>query len=276
MNPPVISVIVTTYRWPMALAACLQSLREQRVLPLEVIVTEDDCDPATADVISIVKRGFPVPLRHLTQEDRGFRAATARNRAALLAQGNYLLFIDGDCLMRPGFVAAHAQLAQAKRWVAGNRILLSRHFSERVLAKELPVHRYPFWQLLRHRLQGDLNRLLPLLRLPGSDWRNRHPEHWEKAQTCNLGVWRADFERVNGFDEAYQGWGYEDSDLVIRLIHAGVFRREGRFAVPVLHLWHRENPRDQAQSNYQRLLARLQQPDLIRAERGLAEQAGQP
>ena len=54
--------------------------------------------------------------------------------------------------------------------------------------------------------------------------------------TCNLAVWRSDFYQANGFDELYEGWGYEGPDLIIRLIHNGVRRLEGRFGVPVLHL----------------------------------------
>jgi predicted glycosyltransferase involved in capsule biosynthesis len=76
---------------------------------------------------------------------------------------------------------------------------------------------------------------------------------------------------VNGFDHVFEGWGYEDSDLVIRLIHHGVKRKEGRFAVPVLHLWHKQNDRSEQQENYQRLMARLAQADFVRAEKGVSQ-----
>jgi predicted glycosyltransferase involved in capsule biosynthesis len=87
--------------------------------------------------------------------------------------------------------------------------------------------------------------------------------------TCNLAVWKSDFIAVNGFDEQFEGWGYEDSDLVIRLIHLGINRKEGRFAVPVLHLWHKQNDRSQHDSNYHRLMDRLKDPLFIRAEKGI-------
>jgi predicted glycosyltransferase involved in capsule biosynthesis len=73
------------------------------------------------------------------------------------------------------------------------------------------------------------------------------------VKTCNLGVWRQDFLDVNGFDESYQGWGYEDSDLVIRIMNKGVFRLEGRFAIPVMHLWHPSNHSPSTEENLQRL-----------------------
>ncbi len=89
--------------------------------------------------------------------------------------------------------------------------------------------------------------------------------------TCNLGVWKSDFIRVNGFDELFEGWGFEDSDLVIRLIHAGIVRKEGRFAVPVLHLWHPHNDKSKQDMNYQRLLERLHQQDFILAKKGVSQ-----
>ena len=89
--------------------------------------------------------------------------------------------------------------------------------------------------------------------------------------TCNLAIWKKDFIAVNGFDEQFQGWGYEDSDLVIRLIHNRIKRKEGRFAVPVLHLWHKENDRSQHDENYQRLLDRLSQPNFIQAQSGFSQ-----
>lgn len=89
--------------------------------------------------------------------------------------------------------------------------------------------------------------------------------------TCNLALWKNDFLRINGFDELFEGWGFEDSDLVIRLIHAGIKRKEGRFAVPVLHLWHPHNDKSKQDLNYQRLLDRLEQRDFIVATKGVSQ-----
>jgi hypothetical protein len=99
----------------------------------------------------------------------------------------------------------------------------------------------------------DVNRVLPLLALPDGAFRKCTPSRWEGVKTCNLSAWRADLISVNGFDESYSGWGLEDSDLVIRLIHAGVRHKSARFAAPVFHLWHRENDRGQLAENRRRL-----------------------
>ena len=81
------------------------------------------------------------------------------------------------------------------------------------------------------KVGAGLNRRLPLLRFPLGPLRNQYPRRWRGVKTCNLGVWRDDLFAVNGFDERYQGWGYEDSDLVLRLIRNGVRCKDGRFAL---------------------------------------------
>lgn len=58
---------------------------------------------------------------------------------------------------------------------------------------------------------------------------------------------------MNGFDEDYVGWGLEDSDLVIRLLHAKILRKSARFASLVLHLYHKENDRQCLLENSRRL-----------------------
>ena len=68
-------------------------------------------------------------------------------------------------------------------------------------------------------------------------------QRWQGARSCNLAIWRHDLERVDGFDASFRGWGREDSDLLIRLLRAGVRRKDGRFATGVIHLWHPEADR---------------------------------
>lgn len=266
-----ISVIVTTYNWPEALAACLDSLLKQDDLHFEILIAEDGELPANAEIAARYTRNTQIPIRHVRHEDTGFRAGTIRNKAVAVSRGDYLIFLDGDCLVFPNFVTRHRQLAMQGHFVPGNRVLLSQAFTPTVLKEHLPVYLWNGLKLLTLRLSGKLNRLLPLFYLPLGFLRRRQPLKWEKAMTCNLAVWRCDFYQANGFDELYEGWGYEDSDLVIRLIHNGVHRLEGRFGVPVLHLWHKQNPRDKADANYQRLLQRVNDPQCLRAEKGVME-----
>ena len=122
-----------------------------------------------------------------------------------------------------------------------------------MLAGRLAAERWNFPVLLRERLRGGVNRLLPTVHLPLGPLRKLQPDQWQGAQTCNLAVARGDLDRIDGFDCAYTGWGLEDSDLVVRLLHAGVRRKDGRFATGVLHLWHPQNDRSRLPANKSRL-----------------------
>jgi GT2 family glycosyltransferase len=266
------SAIVTTYNRPDALAAVLCGLAAQTDRDFEIRIADDGSTAATHALIERLAPTLPVPLAHVWQEDRGFRAAAARNRAAAGAQGDYLLFLDGDCIPRPGWIATHRRLAERGWMVAGNRILLSHDLTAQALAGEWPLQEWSATQWREQRAAGGINRTLPLLDLPLGPFRKWGARRWQRVRTCNLGVWRVDFERVNGFDEDFVGWGYEDSDLAIRLIKSGVRRKEGAYATGVLHLWHAENPRAQETENWERLKTRLRD-GTVRAARGLDQYA---
>lgn len=248
-----VAVIVTTYNRPDALAAVLEGYLAQDTHAFELIVADDGSTGETRRLIEDRARRSPFPLRHVWQEDRGFRAAAARNRALAATGSDYVIFSDGDCVPLPRFVSRHRTLAEAGYFVAGNRVLLSRRFTEQVLRRRLPIHAWHQGQWLLAWLRRDANRVLPLLTLPDSAFRRRSPGRWEGIKTCNLAAWRADLARINGFDESYSGWGLEDSDLVIRLLHAGIRHKSARFAAPVLHLWHEEWDRSRLGENQRRL-----------------------
>jgi glycosyltransferase involved in cell wall biosynthesis len=268
-----ISVIVTTYEREDALAAVLRSLAQQTDRSFEVVVADDGSGPATKAVVASWIQNLGVPLLHVWQEHRDFRAAEMRNRAILASHGSYCIFLDGDCLVRPDFIARHRELAERGWFVTGNRVLLSERFTKRVLRDQMTPERWPFYRWLAQRAQTGVNRLAPLLRLPLGNLRKLRPSAWRDARSCNLAIWRADLDRVDGFDAAYSGWGREDSDLLVRLMHAGVRRKDGIFATAVLHLWHPAADRSGLSQNEQRLDAVIGSRR-IKAERGLSALSG--
>ena len=199
------------------------------------------------------KARLPLPLKHVRHEHWGFRGGEIRNRGIAASVGGICIFLDGDCLAPADFIAAHRRLAEPGWFVTGNRILLSPELTAAVLAHNLEAEHWNLTALLQQRLRGGINRLFPTLRLPLGPLRKLNSGSWEGAQTCNLAVARADLDRIDGFDSAYTGWGLEDSDLVVRLLRAGVRRKDGRFATGVLHLWHPPNDRSQLPVNQARL-----------------------
>jgi glycosyltransferase involved in cell wall biosynthesis len=264
-----ISIIVTTYNREDALDAVLRSLARQTDMDFEVVVADDGSGPATAALIENWNTKFGRRLTHVWHEDRGFRAAESRNRAVLASRGVYCIFLDGDCIVRPEFVALHRELAEPGCFVTGNRILLSRALTEKVLRERLTPETWRFPRWLVERFQGGINRLLPLVTLPLGPFRRLRGRTWQGARSCNMAIWRSDLDRVDGFDADYSGWGREDSDIVVRLLNAGLGRKHGVFATGVLHLWHSEADRSDLAMNSQRLL-RLVETNRVRAEIGFS------
>jgi glycosyltransferase involved in cell wall biosynthesis len=265
-----ISVIVTTYNWPSALKLCLESLFAQQDSNFEIIIADDGSNMANLALNKSYCANSPVEIQYAYHEDSGFRAGIIRNKAVALSKSEYLLFVDGDCILPENFITTHRALADPGYFIPGNRVLLSQLFTQEVIEQQQSLHNKPWHYFLMLRIQNKINRLLPFLQLPLGFFRKVRPKKWQNAMTCNLGVWKHDFIAVNGFDEQFEGWGYEDSDLVIRLIHAGVNRKEGRFAAPVLHLWHPHNDRSQHDQNFLRLQERLDQPDFVLAKKGIS------
>ena len=270
-----ISVIVTTYNREDALDAVLRSLERQSDPAFEVIVADDGSGAATAALIKRWKDTSGHNLQHVWHNDQGFRAAEIRNRAVLAAHGTYCIFLDGDCIVRPDFIATHRGLAESGWFVTGNRVLLSQELTAKVLRENLTPEVWTSVRWLAERLRSGVNRLSGLLDLPLGPLRRIRQGMWRGARSCNLAIWRSDLVRVDGFDADYSGWGKEDSDIIARLLHAGVRRKDGLFATGVIHLWHAEADRSRLTEN-ERRLAEVTAGDRILARRGLSSLQGVP
>jgi glycosyltransferase involved in cell wall biosynthesis len=264
-----ISLIVSTYNREDALAAVLRSLSRQTDRDFELLIADDGSGTATARIVTEWSSRMPVPLRHIWHQDRGFRLAEIRNRAIRASAGAYCIFLDGDCIARPDFIAAHRRLAEPGWFVTGNRILLSRELTDRILRDDLEPEQWGLASWITQRAKRGVNRLEPLLDLPLGNLRRFRARRWRGARGSNMAFWRADLDRVDGFDAAFSGWGREDSDIFIRMIRAGVLRKDGRFATGVLHLWHPKVDRSDLERNERKLEA-IMSSDEVRAARGLS------
>jgi glycosyltransferase involved in cell wall biosynthesis len=264
-----ISVIVSTYNREDALDAVLRSLARQSDPDFEVIVADDGSGPSTAQVVEAWRERIARRVEHVWHPDQGFRLAEICDRAILAAHGTYCIFLDGDCVVREDFVATHRRLAAPGCFVTGNRVLLSSELTAKVLRENLTPETWSPARWLAERWRGGINRFSALLRLPLGPLRRIRRSAWQGARACNLAIWRADLARVNGFDADYRGWGKEDSDLIVRLLHAGLHRRDGVFATGVIHLWHPEADRSRLSENECKLAAVIAS-DRVRAQRGLS------
>jgi len=236
------SVIVSTYNWPSAIEACLTSLRFQTSSNFEVIVADDGSGKETQELIRHYQTLMP-NLIYSWQEDRGYRLSRSRNLAFTKSSGKQLIFLDGDCICPPNFVRNHQKLSQKGHVTAGNRKLLNTKQTSNWLRNPA--------LFLDHF--SSVKSSLKLKTLPLGLLRDVQPQNHLKVRGCNIGIQRADFMKLNGFDESYEGWGKEDSDFALRGINAGFSIRLGQFATTVLHLHHNEASRDNLEENLKRL-----------------------
>jgi glycosyltransferase involved in cell wall biosynthesis len=253
-----ISILLATYNWPQALKLCLESLSTQTDLDFEIIIADDGSTVDTKNLIASTQTHFPIKMTHLWQEDLGFRKTRILNQAIEAAQGKYLVFLDGDCLVQPDFIAQHRSLSQVNHLVTGSRILLNDEFSKQLLS-------WPLWDfqkfsdnVLSYRLSGVINKYWPLkIKLGDGSWRNYKKFVWRRIKGCNMACWKADALAIGGFDETMTGWGHEDADFVFRLQQKGLIRKSGSWSTEVLHLHHRINDQSHAAENARRVREKI-------------------
>lgn len=235
-----LSVVVTTYEWPAALDAVLRAFAEQSDPGFEVVVADDGSGPATKEVVDRWRDVFSDRLVHAWQPDEGCRRAHVRNLGAARASGDYLVFVDGDCIPRRGFVASIRRAALPGWFLAGKRVRLSAELSRAVLDEQLPVGRWSAATFLR-RARGQLSPWRSLtFRDRRRPWRPHLPDFVPHGNAYGVltAVQRPDFERANGFDLRYVGWGEEDVDLAVRLRRLGLRSGWAGPSSTMLHLWH--------------------------------------
>lgn len=250
MHPPQrISVVITTYNRSDALLSLLDALCTQDDRSFEVIVADDGSRVEHVQAVLNSASAKQLKVVHVWHPDVGFTASRARNRGVEASRGDYIVFLDGDCVPETDFIRRHRLLAQSGVMVNGSRVMLSPRLTQTVLQSKGSVSAQSFWQWLAWRIRGDASKLTGLLRLPDGDYRLQSEFKWKGIRSCNMGVWRSDFDAVNGFDESFVGWGHEDADFVLRLFNAGVLRKNGFCATEVYHLWHRESSREQESVN---------------------------
>jgi len=265
-----VSVVITTYNRSDALLAVLHGLSLQSDRHFEVIVADDGSLAKHRQLIVGSDVAKFLRVVHVWHPDIGFTAARIRNRGVAAASSGYVVFLDGDCVPDVDFIAQHKALAQAGCFVNGSRVLLSPELTQRVLdgTEQICGRSKLFW--IKQRALGHASKLTHLLRLSDGVRRVGREFSWKGIRSCNMGVWKADFERVDGFDESFIGWGHEDADFVLRLHHCGVMRKNGFCATEVFHLWHKEASRNNELQNAELVRERVKTV-LVRSTLGYSQ-----
>jgi glycosyltransferase involved in cell wall biosynthesis len=262
------SLIISVYKDRRCLEMILESVLRQSVSPTEVIVSEDGCDPSMRDCVEAWKTKIP-QLSHLTQADQGNRKPRAMNQAIRAAKGDYLVFIDGDCVLRHDFIEDHLSEADENCFLAGRRVELSPKISASLNPKLIRKGYFDNWnwQLAWDALQGETHRFGRLIKSPR--WfRRRFQASVADIRGCNFSVHKKHLLAINGFSNFFSGAYGEDSDVEYRLKFLGLKMKSLRGCAIQFHVHHagqNHDPKNQV------LLQKVLQSGSPRTTDGIAE-----
>lgn len=231
---PQIALLLSTYQRPLHLRRALLSIALQQIdrQLMELVVTDDGSTDETAAVVREFARTADFPVQFVTHPHDGFRLARCRNEGAAASRAAYLLFLDGDCILPADHVRLHLERRRPGLVMAGDCCRLDEDVSARVDEEVIRSGAFLAWGSPREQ-----RRLRKLDRASRFYRALRHPTK-PKLIGNNVGIWRTDYERVNGYDENFQGWGCEDDDLRYRLRRAGVQIESILRWTRTFHLWH--------------------------------------
>lgn len=256
-----VSLIITTYNWESALRLSLKSVLKQTQLPLDVVVADDGSRPSTQALIDEMREQFPCKLKHVWQEDKGFRAGKIRNRAFAVCEGEYIIQIDGDIIMHPRFIEDHMKEARKGYFLSGGRVKLKEGVSADF--EKAGEYKLSFFSKgIRRRINGLR---CPLL----TPFFHNYKKGRMYGRGCNMSFWKEDLWAVNGYDEAFVGYGFEDFDLPARLNRYGIQRRFIKFKAIEYHIYHNEHSTKHDMSVNESIYNRNNENKLIRCQYGI-------
>lgn len=237
------SLIISVYKNITFLKAVLDSLNYQTENSFEIIITEDGEDVSMRDFIA--NYNFKHDYQHLTQEDLGWRKNKALNNAIRAAHAEWLIFIDGDCVLHPCFVEMHVRNAGENLILAGKRVKLNEKISASLLCH--PTILPEIQSLIAKNLiikEKGLSFVEEGIYISPDGifgWipKMRKLNH---LKGCNMSFSKKAIEAINGFDEDYvlPAVG-EDADLTWRFSGAGYSLKSVRNMAVQYHLYHKES-----------------------------------
>lgn len=228
------SLVITTYNKPGYLHLVLQSSLIQTLLPLEVVVADDGSGVETRKLVEKFRETAPFPVKHVWHEDLGFRLAAIRNKGLAVCESEYVISIDGDILLHPDFVKDHMHYARDGYFTSGGRISLMPELTEKMIKTE-QLWVKPDDLVLKKRSKLFRSSLLAKLFL------NYKAKSYKYGAGANMAFWTKDIKAINGFDESFVGYGFEDFDVMLRFMNSGIKKQYLRYRALTCHLYHPYN-----------------------------------
>lgn len=235
------ALLLSTYNWPEALEVVLKSIFMQVRLPDEILIADDGSQEETKKVIQQFQNSISIPVRHFWQRDNGFRKSKIINKAVAQVDVDYIIQIDGDCILHPFFIDDHLNAAQKETYIFGSRVNIKSSAVSKVIQKNT-VKFSPFSTSIKNHTRNFRIPLLQKIYKP-------KPVFSTKTRGCNMAYWRKDFIGVNGYDEDMVGWGREDTEFIWRILNNGIQGKRLRYGGIVYHIYHPENVKNNLDAN---------------------------
>ena len=237
-TPEKVSVVLSTYNMPTWLAKSVCGFACQSQVPYEVLIADDGSRDETKQTIERLQQETNLRIRHVWHKDDGFQKCRILNRAIERAEGDYLIFSDGDCIPRFDFVEQHLRAARPGRFLSGGYYKLPMSLSQRLEEIDIRTGRAFSVAWLRANGLPFSHRLLRLSAGPRSaGLLNALTTTRPTWNGHNASGWTSDILRAGGFDERMR-YGGEDRELGERLVNAGLRPIQIRFHAICLHLDH--------------------------------------
>lgn len=250
------TLIISVYNNIRALELILCAAEIQSNKNFEVLIADDGSANNMLEFITKFKENSKLDIRHIYQNDNGFRKNKILNSAIKLSSANYLIFIDGDCIPHSDFIKEHLDHMEDNTVLCGRRVILSKRFSDKITKESI---------LKKEMEKIKISHVLDSWR--GKSARSTYIEEGfilknktlRKFLTrgephilgCNFSLPKKTMEKINGFDENYNGPGLgEDSDIEYRLRLAGAKFKSIRNLAILFHLHHEKTIESSQNSDY--------------------------
>jgi glycosyltransferase involved in cell wall biosynthesis len=255
-----VSLVITVYKDYEALSLVLESVSRQSLIPQQIIVAHDTIDNGIQPIIS--SNSSNLNICHIDQVDTGFNKNRILNKAILASDHEFLIFVDGDCLLHHRFIEEHRKHLVPGVFTAGRRIDLDAKTSNQV--RKFGLHQLGFFRMLRNRTK----RVEEAFYIPSPLISSKKSP---KLLGCNMGWCKSDLIALNGFDMDYTLPGYgEDTDIEFRALRSGMTPKNMRWKALQYHLHHERPDREIDISASRNLFERKREIGYFYCENGLS------